>query len=343
MIREAILSLAKGENLSYQTATTVMDEIMTGGVSDIQLSAYLTALSMKGETIDEITASAASMRRHCVRLLHELDVLEIVGTGGDHSSSFNISTTAALIVSAAGVPVAKHGNRAATSKCGAADVLEALGVNIGISPEVSAQILDKIGLCFLFAQNYHIAMKYVAPVRRELGIRTIFNILGPLVNPAGAKMELLGVYEHDLVEPVAKALANLGVRNAMVVHGQDGLDEISMSAPTSVCEVKNGWLRSYEITPEQFGFTRCSKSDISGGSAAENAKIIRDILNGERSSKRDAAVLNAAAALYIAKEISFEDAIANAQDIIDSGKALSQLEAFIRESNSNSGKELLSA
>ena len=343
MIKEAILSLAKGENLSYQTATTVMDEIMTGGVSDIQLSAYLTALSMKGETIDEITASAASMRRHCVRLLHELDVLEIVGTGGDHSSSFNISTTAALIVSAAGVPVAKHGNRAATSKCGAADVLEALGVNIGISPEVSAQILDKIGLCFLFAQNYHIAMKYVAPVRRELGIRTIFNILGPLVNPAGAKMELLGVYEHDLVEPVAKALANLGVRNAMVVHGQDGLDEISMSAPTSVCEVKNGWLRSYEITPEQFGFTRCSKSDISGGSALENAKIIRDILNGEHSSKRAAAVLNAAAALYIAKEISFEDAIANAQDIIDSGKALSQLEAFIRESNSNSGKELLSA
>ena len=334
MIKEAILSLAKSENLSYQTATTVMDEIMTGSVSDIQLSAYLTALSMKGETIDEITASAASMRRHCVRLLHEQDVLEIVGTGGDHSSSFNISTTAALIVSAAGVPVAKHGNRAATSKCGAADVLEALGVNIGISPEVSAQILDKIGLCFLFAQNYHIAMKYVAPVRRELGIRTIFNILGPLVNPAGAKMELLGVYEQDLVEPVAKALANLGVRNAMVVYGQDGLDEISMSATTSVCEVKNGWLRSYEITPEQFGFTRCSKSDITGGTAQENAQIIREILGGEHSSKRDAAVLNAAAALYIAKEISFESAVNLAQEIIDSGKALSQLEAFIKESNS---------
>ena len=341
MIREAILALAKGENLSYQTAAIVMDEIMTGGVSDIQLSAYLTALSMKGETIDEIAASATSMRSHCVRLLHEQDVLEIVGTGGDHSSSFNISTTAALIVSAAGVPVAKHGNRAASSKCGAADVLEALGVNIGIPPEISAQILNKIGLCFLFAQNYHISMKYVAPVRRELGIRTIFNILGPLTNPAGAKMELLGVYEQALVEPVAKAMANMGVKNAMVVYGQDGLDEISMSAPTSVCEVKNGWLRSYEITPEQFGFTRCSKSDITGGNAEENAVIIRGILNGERSPKRDAAVLNAAAALYIAKEISFEDAILKAQDIIDSGKALSQLEAFIRESNAI--KELLSA
>ena len=334
MIKEAILSLAKGENLSYHTAKTVMDEIMTGGVSDIQLSAYLTALSMKGETIDEITASAASMRRHCVRLLHEQDVLEIVGTGGDHSLSFNISTTAALIVSAAGVPVAKHGNRAASSKCGAADVLEALGVNITIPPEVSARILNKIGICFLFAQNYHIAMKYVAPVRRELGIRTIFNILGPLVNPAGAKMELIGVYEQDLVEPVAKVLANLGVRNAMVVYGQDGLDEISMSAPTSVCEVKNGWLRSYEITPEQYGFARCSKVDITGGNAQENAKIIRDILTGERSSKRDAAVLNAAAALYIAKGMSFEEAIVCAQEIIDSGKALSQLEAFIVESNS---------
>ena len=334
MIKEAIILLAKGENLSYQTAADVMDEIMTGKVSDIQLSAYLTALSMKGETIDEITASAASMRRHCVRLLHEQDVLEIVGTGGDHSSSFNISTTAALIVSAAGVPVAKHGNRAASSKCGSADVLEALGVNITIPPEASAQILSKIGICFLFAQNYHIAMKYVAPVRKELGIRTIFNILGPLVNPAGAKMELLGVYEQDLVEPVAKAMANLGVKNAMVVYGHDGFDEISMSAPTSICEVKNGWIRSYEITPEQFGFTRCGKADITGGNAAENAKIMRDILNGERSPKRDAAVLNAAAALYIAKGISFDDAIINAQDIIDNGKALAQLEAFIKESNS---------
>ena len=341
MIKEAILALAKGENLSYQTATIVMDEIMTGKTSDIQLSAYLTALAMKGETIDEITASAASMRRHCVRLLHEQDVLEIVGTGGDHSSSFNISTTAAFIVSAAGVPVAKHGNRAASSKCGAADVLEALGVNISIPPEISAQILKKIGLCFLFAQNYHIAMKYVAPVRKELGMRTIFNILGPLVNPAGAKMELLGVYEQELVEPVAKAMANLGVKNAMVVYGQDGFDEISISAPTSVCEVKNGWLRSYEITPEQFGFTRCSKSDITGGNAEENAKIMRGILNGEISPKRDAAVLNAAAALYIAKGISFEEAVNLAQDIIDSGKALAQLEAFIKESNAN--KELLSA
>ena len=333
MIKEAIVTLSKKQDLAYETAETVMNEIMTGEASPVQMSAYLTALSLKGETIDEITASASGMRKHCVRLLHNVDALEIVGTGGDGSNTFNISTAAAIIAAAAGVSVAKHGNRGASSKCGAADVLEALGVNINIPPEKSTELLHNIGICFLFAQNYHIAMKYVAPVRKELGIRTIFNILGPLTNPAGAKMQLLGVYEHDLVEPVAKAMANLGVKNAMVVYGQDGFDEISMSAPTSVCEVKNGWIRTYEITPEQFGFTRCSKHDITGGSAAENAKIIRDILNGEKSPKRDAAVLNSAAALYIAKETSFEDAIKCAQDIIDSGKALAQLEAFVKESN----------
>ncbi|MDR3170412.1 MAG: anthranilate phosphoribosyltransferase, partial [Treponema sp.] len=237
MIKEAIVKAANREHLSYEMAEAVMDEIMGGTASEIQMAAFLTAMAVKGETIEEITASAAGMRKHCIRILHDMDVLEIVGTGGDKSNSFNISTTSALVISAAGVPVAKHGNRAASSKSGAADVLESLGVDITIPPEQSLKLLQTIGLCFLFAQNYHISMKYVAPVRKELGIRTIFNILGPLVNPAGANMELLGVYDEDLVEPMAQVLSNLGVKNALVVYGQDGLDEISLSAPTTVCEL----------------------------------------------------------------------------------------------------------
>ncbi|MDR0315791.1 MAG: anthranilate phosphoribosyltransferase [Treponema sp.] len=336
MIKEAILTLAKKENLPYETAETVMNEIMSGEASPVQMSAYLTALSLKGETIDEITASASGMRRHCIRLLHDVDALEIVGTGGDGSHSFNISTTAAIIIAAAGVPVAKHGNRGASSKCGSADVLEALGVNINIPPEKSTELLKNIGICFLFAQNYHIAMKYVAPVRKELGIRTVFNILGPLTNPAGANMELMGVYDRELVEPLAKVLMNLGVKNAMVVFGNDGLDEISMSSPTTLCEVKNGWLRTYEITPEQFGFKRCSKEELVGGTPAENAVFLRSVLNGEKGAKRDAAVLNAAAALYISgKYESINDTIKIAGDIIDSGKAMHKLEEFIRHSNEN--------
>ncbi len=333
MIKEAIIKLSKRENLSYEQAEQVMDEIMSGSASDVQLSSYLTALSLKGETIEEITASAAGMRKHCVKLLHEQNVLEIVGTGGDQSHSFNISTTSAIIVSAAGVPIAKHGNRSASSKCGSADVLEALGVNITLPPEASASMLEKIGICFLFAQNYHIAMKYVAPVRRELGIRTVFNIIGPLSNPAGAKMQLLGVYEEALVEPIAKVLANLGVKNAMVVYGQDGFDEISVSAPTTVCEVKGGWVRSYVISPEQFGFMLHQKSDLTGGDAKENASIIRRILSGEKGAMRDATILNSAAALYVAKEISFEAAIDEIVHTIDSGRAMEQLEAFIKLSN----------
>ncbi len=333
MIKEAIIKLSKRENLTYEQAEQVMDEIMSGAASDVQLASYLTALSLKGETIEEITASASGMRKHCVKLLHEQNVLEIVGTGGDQSHSFNISTTSAIIVSAAGVPIAKHGNRSASSKCGSADVLEALGVNISVPPEASAAMLDKIGICFLFAQNYHIAMKYVAPVRRELGIRTVFNIIGPLSNPAGANMELLGVYEEALVEPIAKVLANLGVKNAMVVYGQDGFDEISVSAPTTVCEVKGGWVRSYEISPEQFGFKLHKKSDLTGGDAKENAAIIRRILSGEKGAMRDAAILNSAAALYVAKEISFEAAIDEIIRTIDSGRAMEQLELFIKLSN----------
>ena len=238
MIKEAIIKLSKKQDLAYAEAEAVMDEIMSGQATPVQMSAYLTALALKGETIDEITASAAGMRAHCIKLLHNLDVLEIVGTGGDGSNSFNISTTSSLVIAAGGVPVAKHGNRAASSKSGAADVLEALGVKITLTPERSAEILKKINICFLFAQNYHIAMKYVAPIRKELGIRTVFNILGPLSNPAGANMELMGVYDQSLVEPLAQVMANLGVNRGMVVYGQDSLDEISMCAPTSVCEEK---------------------------------------------------------------------------------------------------------
>jgi anthranilate phosphoribosyltransferase len=263
-----------------------------------------------------------------------MDVLEIVGTGGDRSNSFNISSTSAIVISAAGIPVAKHGNRAATSKSGAADVFEALGVDITISPEASLKLLQSIGLCFLFAQNYHISMKYVAPVRRELPMRTIFNILGPIANPAGANMELLGVYEEALVEPMARVMAGLGVKNGMVAFGQDGLDEISISAPTSICEVRNGSFKSYIIEPEQFGFKRCSKDDLLGGTPAENAEITRNILGGEKGPKRDAVVLNSAAAIYIARpSTSLPQAIKLAEEVLDSGKAKSQLEKFIRLSH----------
>jgi len=333
-IREAILSLSKKEDLAYETAETVMNEIMTGKASPVQMSAYLTALSLKGETIDEITASAYSMRRHCIRLLHDVDALEIVGTGGDGANTFNISTAAAIITAAAGIPVAKHGNRSASGRCGAADVLEALGVNIGISPEKSAELLKNIGICFLYAQNYHIAMKYVAPIRRELAIRTVFNILGPLTNPAGATMELMGVFDSELLEPLARVLCNLGVKSAMLVHGEDGLDEISLSSPTLVCELKNGWIRSYTIAPEHFGFERCAKSDLEGGDPSENAAILRAVLGGEKGAKRNASVLNAAAALYISgKYESIESAVKVAESVIDNGKAILKLDEFIRGSN----------
>ncbi len=321
MIKEAILKLAKKEDLTYQEAEAVMNEIMSGGATPVQMASYLTALSLKGETIDEITASAAGMRAHCVKLLHDMDVLEIVGTGGDGSNSFNISTTASMVIAAGGVPVAKHGNRAASSKSGAADVLEALGVKITISPEKSAELLKKINICFLFAQNYHIAMKYVAPIRKELGIRTVFNILGPLSNPAGANMELMGVFDDTLVEPLAQVMMKLGVKRGMVVYGQDSLDEISMCAPTSVCEIRDGWFQSYELTPEQFGYTRCGKEELKGGLPEENAAITRAVLDGsDRGAKRCAVCLNAGAALYIAgKTETMEQGVRMAERLIDSG------------------------
>lgn len=334
MIKEAILKLANKEDIGYDMAKGVMKEIMDGDASEVQKSAYLTALSMKGETIEEITGSAEEMRAHCVKLLHDQEVLEIVGTGGDGSNSFNISTTSSIVIAAAGVPVAKHGNRAASSKCGAADCLEALGVNITIPPEKSKELLEKINICFLFAQNYHISMKYVGPVRKELGIRTIFNILGPLANPAGATLQVMGVYDETLVKPLAQVLSNLGVTRALVVYGQDKLDEISLCAPTTVCEINNGNFKDYVIEPEQFGYKKCKKDDLTGGTPEENAAITRAILNGEKGAKRDAVCMNAGAALYVAgKAESLEAGVTLAEELIDSGKAKEKLNEFIAESN----------
>lgn len=334
MIKEAILKLSAKTDLSYEEVEQVMHEIMEGKASQVQMAAYLTALSMKGETTDEICASAAGMRAHCIKLLHDRDAVEIVGTGGDGANSFNISTTAAIVLASGGVPVAKHGNRAASSKSGAADVLEALGVNIELPPERAAELLDRIDICFLFAQNYHIAMKYVAPIRRELGIRTVFNILGPLSNPAGARRELMGVFDETLVEPLAHVMAKLGVVRGMVVYGMDRLDEISMCAPTRVCEIRDGWFQSYEITPEIFGYKRCEKNALAGGTPEENADITREILKGaQRGARRNAVCLNAGAALMIAEKVrSMEEGVRMAEDLIDSGRALRKLDEFIRES-----------
>ena len=274
------------------------------------------------------------MRSHCERFLNDMDVLEIVGTGGDGSNTFNISTLSAIVASAAGIPVAKHGNRAASSKCGTADCLEALGVKIDIAPALSAQLLKDIDICFLFAQKYHTAMRFVGGVRKEMGIRTLFNILGPLANPAGANMQLLGVYSEDLIEPLAHVLCNLGVKRAMVVYGTDSIDELSLSAPTKVCEFRGNNFKTYEITPEQYGFTRCAKEDLVGGTPEDNAKIALDILNDQPGPKLDAVLLNAGAAIYIASDnITMEDAIAKARVLIESGAAKKQLETFIEKTN----------
>lgn len=337
MIKEAILKLSKKENLNYEEAKDVMNEIMSEKATAVQMSSYLTALSMKGETIEEITGSAAGMRANCIKLLHNMEVLEIVGTGGDNSNSFNISTASAIVIAAGGVAVAKHGNRAASSKCGAADVLEELGININISPEKSREILSKINICFLFAQNYHIAMKYVAPVRKELGIRTVFNILGPLSNPAGANIELMGVYDESLIEPLAKVMQNLGVKRGMVVYGTDKIDEISMSSETKVCEILDKEnLKSYTISPKDFGYDFCDKKELEGGSVKENAEIIRNIFNlKDNGAKRKAVCMNAGAGFYIAKKVkNIKEGVQMAESLIDEKKAFEKLEDFIKESNS---------
>lgn len=333
MIKEAIAKVVNREDLTEEMMIQVMNEIMEGEATDAQKAAFLTALNMKGETITEITAGAKVMRQHCERFFNDMDVLEIVGTGGDGSNTFNISTLASIVVSSLGVPVAKHGNRAASSKCGTADCLEALGVKIDIAPAQSAQLLKDINICFLFAQKYHTAMRFVGGVRREIGVRTMFNALGPLANPAGASMQLLGVYSADLVEPLAHVLANLGVKSAMVVYGTDSIDEISLSAPTKVCEVKDGTYTSYEITPEQFGISRCNKEDLVGGTPEENAQIARDILSGQKGPKTDAVILNAAAALHIATGCPIEEGVTKASEALANGTALKQLEKFIELSN----------
>lgn len=335
MIREAILKVVNREDLTYDEAREVMDEIMNDKASQIQMASYLTALSMKGETIDEITASAEGMRAAGTRLLHDMEVLEIVGTGGDGSNSFNISTTASLIIASGGVPVAKHGNRAASSKSGAADCLEKLGVKLDIEPERNKEILETTNICFLFAQKYHTAMRFVGPVRKELGIRTVFNILGPLTNPAGATMQVMGVYDDSLLLPLAEVLKNLGVKAAMVVYGMDRLDEISMSAPTKVCEIKDDKITSYTIKPEDFGYTPCGKEDLIGGTPEENAAITRAILDGsETGAKRQAVCLNAGAGLYVAgKAATVDDGVRMAERLIDDGSALKKLEEFVAATN----------
>ncbi|OCN06293.1 anthranilate phosphoribosyltransferase [Erysipelotrichaceae bacterium MTC7] len=329
MIKEAIKKLRNQEDLTRYEAKTCMHEIMEGKASEVQMSAYVMALSMKGETIEEITGSAAGMREHCIRLLHDEDVLEIVGTGGDHSNSFNISTTASIVIASAGVPVAKHGNRAASSKSGAADVLEALGVNIQIAPERNKEILNQANICFLFAQNYHIAMKYVAPVRKTLEIRTIFNILGPLTNPAGASLQVMGVYDASLLEPLAQVLKNLGVKRALVVYGTDGLDELSISSETKVCELRGENICSYTLTPEEVGLPRGEKADLVGGTPEQNAQITLSILRGEQGAKRDAVLLNAGAGLYVAgKANSIKEGVQMAKELIDSKQSLHKLIQF---------------
>ena len=337
MIKEAIVKIVNKGDLTYDEAYTVMNEIMSGETTATQNAAFLAALSTKSaraETIDEIAGCAAAMRDHATRVDTGMEVFEIVGTGGDNARSFNISTTAAIICAAGGVKVAKHGNRAASSLCGTADCQEALGINIQQSPKRCVEMLNEAGMCFFFAQKYHSSMRYVGSIRKELGFRTVFNILGPLTNPGSPKVQLLGVYDDYLVEPLAQVLINLGVRRGMVVYGMDKLDEISLSAPTHICEFKDGWFKSYTVAPEDFGLTRCAKDELVGGTPEENAAITRAILSGERGPKRDAALLNAGAGLYLnGKAETFADGVRLAGELTDSGRALATLEKIIEVSN----------
>ena len=338
MIKEAIEKIVNKKDLTYDEAYTVMNEIMSGETTPTQNAAFLSALSTKSakaETKDEIAGCAAAMRDHAIPVNTGMEVFEIVGTGGDNAQSFNISTTSALIAAAGGMKVAKHGNRAASSKCGTADCLEALGVNIQQDPEKCIELLNEVGMCFFFAQKYHTSMKYVGPIRKELGFRTVFNILGPLTNPGKPSQMLLGVYDEYLVEPLAQVLADLGVKRGMVVFGQDKLDEISLSSPTTVCEIKDGWYKTRVIRPEDFGFETCSKEELVGGEPEKNAAITRNILSGvETGAKRNATLMNAGAALYIGgKADSMKDGIELAKEIISSGKATETLEKFIEVSN----------
>lgn len=334
MIQQAIYDILNGRNLSLETTKAVMNQMMEGNATDAQMGAFLTAMRLKGETIEEITACATVMREKCTKLHPDNDVLDIVGTGGDELFSFNISTISAFIAAAGGVPVAKHGNRSVSSKCGSADLLESLGVNINLTASQNEEVLKETGMCFMLAQVYHSAMKHVAPVRKELKVRTIFNILGPLANPAGATLQLLGVYDENLVEPLANVLNNLGVKRALVVHGHDGLDEITLTSTTTICEVSEGRLNSYFITPEQFGMDRCGINDLVGGSPDTNAEIAREILNGVKGPKRDTVVLNAAFCLYMYhNSVTMRECVKMAGDLLDSGAAGRKLDEFVQITN----------
>ena len=339
MIKEAIVKIVNKEDLTYDEAYEVISEIMSGQTTATQNAAFLSALSTKStkaETIDEITGCAAAMRDAATKFENDMDLLEIVGTGGDNANSFNVSTTSAFVIAASGIKVSKHGNRAASSLSGTADCLEALGANISLEPEKCRELLNNVGFCFFFAQKYHASMKYVGPIRKELGFRTVFNILGPLTNPACPKHHLLGVYDPVLLEPVAEVLMKLGSKNGMVVYGNDKLDEISLAAPTTVCEYKDGWMKKYKLTPEQFGFERCTREDVKGGTPAENAAITRGILSGEiKGHMRNTVLLNAGAAIYIGgKAETMAQGVELAKTLIDNGSALAALNAFIEQSNS---------
>ncbi len=339
MIKEAIQKIVSKEDLSYDEAYAVMNEIMNGESTPTQNAAFLAALSTKSakaETIDEISGCAVAMREHATPVEHEgMETLEIVGTGGDGAHSFNISTTAAMVIAAAGIKVSKHGNRAASSLSGTADCLEALGVNIRQDPALCVKLLEEAGICFLFAQTYHSAMKYVGAIRRELGFRTVFNILGPLTNPAKPDYYVLGVYDEYLVEPVAKVLSQMGVKRAFVVYGREKLDEISACGETAVCELKDGYYRTFVIRPEDFGMASGTKDELLGGTAEENAQITRDILAGKiTGTKRNAVLLNAGAGIYIGgKAASLAEGIQKAAELIENGEATRTLEKFAQLSN----------
>lgn len=330
MIKEAIAKLTENKDLTYGEAKAVMEEIMDGTATQGQMGGFLMALSMQGETIDEITAFATVMREKGVKIKPQREVIDIVGTGGDKVGTFNISTTAAFVVAAGGVPVAKHGNRSVSSKSGAADVLEKLGINVSLSAEENERVLNETGMCFMFAPVYHSSMKYAAPVRKELGVRTVFNILGPLSNPAAATMQLLGVYDKKLGRPMAQVLANLGVTRGVAVCGEDGLDEITLTGETQVHEIRFGEITSYSITPEQFGLKRCPLEELIGGSPEENAGITLDILSGrERGAKRDVVLLNAGMSLYLGIDgITLAEGIRMAGELIDSQAAMKKYEEF---------------
>lgn len=337
MIKQAIIKIVDKQDLTYDEAYAVMREIMCGETTPTQNAAFLAALSTKSaraETADEIAGCAAAMRERATPVAVPYPVAEIVGTGGDCAQTFNISTTAAIVAAAGGVKVAKHGNRAASSRSGTADCLEALGVKIDLSPEKCLRLLDKAGMCFFFAQTYHTSMKYVGSIRRELGFRTVFNILGPLTNPAKPTYQLLGVYDDYLVEPLAHVLYGLGVKRGMVVYGTDKLDELSVSAPSVVCFFTNGKFDRYTLDPREVGLPLCDKSDLLGGTPNENAAITRAILAGEAGAKRNAVLLNAGALLYVAEKAnSVKDGVELAAKLIDNGAANATLETLIKESN----------